>query len=82
MLAPFYKIVGNTGADVDEVSRVIIKEDKLGFGYNSKTKEFGMMEDMSVVDAARVTKSALKNAISVAISILSTDTIVSNKRAE
>ena len=82
LLAPFYKIVGNTGADVDEVSRVIIKEDKLGFGYNSKTKEFGMMEDMSVVDAARVTKSALKNAISVAISILSTDTIVSNKRAE
>jgi chaperonin GroEL len=79
---PFRRIVLNTGVDVEEVSRRIISENKVGFGYNAKNGEFGLMEAMGVVDAAKVTKSALKNAISVATTILSTNTIVSNKRAE
>lgn len=79
---PFRRIVLNTGVDVEEVSRRIISENKVGFGYNAKNGEFGLMEEMGVIDAARVTKSALKNAISVATTILSTNTIVSNKRAE
>ena len=47
-----------------------------GEGYNIKTGELGSMIEMGVVDPTLVTKSALRNAVSVASTILSTKTVV------
>ena len=50
------------------------------FGYDVKNKVFGDMYKMGVIDPAKVTKNALKNAVSVATTILSTNAIVTMKR--
>ena len=49
-----------------------------GCGVNLKTGEVGNMIEMGIVDPALVTKSALRNAVSVASTILSTKTIIHN----
>jgi chaperonin GroEL len=49
-----------------------------GYGMDFKTGECGNMIEMGVVDPALVTKSALRNAASVASTILSTKTIIHN----
>ena len=78
---PFLQILENAGIEnPDEFVHKICAEDA-GYGYNVKTKEFGDMIKMGIIDPAKVTKSALKNAISVATTILSTSTIISNIRA-
>jgi len=51
-------------------------KNKKGYGINLKTGEFGDMIKMGIVDPTLVTKSALKNAVSVASTILSTKTVV------
>ena len=78
---PFLQILENSGIEEpDSFVHKICAEDA-GYGYNVKTKEFGDMIKMGIIDPAKVTKSALKNAVSVATTILSTSTIISNIRA-
>jgi len=45
---------------------------------NVKTDELGDMFEMGIVDPLKVTKTALKNAVSVANTILTTNAIISN----
>ena len=52
-----------------------------GVGYNLKSGEFGNMIGMGVIDPLKVTRSALENAVSVAVTILSTDAIVTMARS-
>jgi len=68
--APLNQIMENAGVDYD----YSMVDD--GEGYNIKTGEFGDMIDMGIVDPTRVTISALQNAVSVAITILSTRAII------
>ena len=80
---PFRQILENAGIGDEtetEIVGLIALSDK-GTGYNVKTKEIGDMIKMGIIDPAKVTKSALKNAVSVATTILSTSTIISNIRA-
>ena len=51
-----------------------------GHGYNVKTGEKGDLIKMGVIDPLKVTRSALQNAVSVAITILSTNAIVTMAR--
>ena len=50
------------------------------FGLNIKTGEYGDMYKMGVIDPLKVTKSALQNAVSVAVTILSTNAIITMAR--
>lgn len=80
---PFRQILENAGVS-DEMETSIVATVALsdkGTGYNVKTQEIGDMIKMGIIDPAKVTKSALKNAVSVATTILSTSTIISNIRA-
>jgi len=52
----------------------------VGRGYNVKDKKTGDMVKMGIIDPAKVTKNALKNAVSVATTILSTNAIITNVR--
>ena len=78
--APFKTIVSNTGVDVTTIVPTIEDSKTNGFGYNAKTREFGMMEEMGIIDATKVTRNALKNAVSVAGTIMSTAAVISNIR--
>ena len=77
LLAPFYKILDNAGLDL---SKYLGKLDVWGEGVDAidgKTKD---MLKAGIIDPTTVTKEALKNAVSVAMTILSTDAVVSNVR--
>jgi chaperonin GroEL len=73
--APLRQIVQNAG---DEPSVVINKvlEGKGNFGYNAGTGEYGDMVEMGVLDPAKVTRSALQHAASIAGLMLTTDAMV------
>ena len=74
--APFITIMNNAGFQVIE------HPEKEGVGVNVVTgKEVNMVE-AGIIDPVLVTKSALKNAVSVAMTIVSADCVISNARAD
>ena len=75
LCAPLNQIMENCGESFD----YSMAPD--GDGYNLKTGEYGDMIEMGVIDPTRVTKSALQNAVSVAVTILSTQAIITLARA-
>ncbi len=72
---PLRQIVQNAG---DEPSVVVAKvlEGKGNFGYNASNGTYGDLVELGVLDPAKVTRSALQNAASVASLILTTDAMV------
>jgi chaperonin GroEL len=82
MSAPFSRIVENAGLDKVSVAQPIIDKDTDGFGYDVKNDKYGDMIKMGVIDPSKVTKSALKNAVSVATTILSTEVVITNMRQD
>ena len=55
---------------------------KEGYGCNVITGDFVKMVDSGIIDPVLVTKSALKNAVSVALTVMSADCVISNIRIE
>ena len=72
---PLRQIVDNAGAEPSVVLDKVI-EGGGSFGYNAATGEYGDMIAMGVLDPAKVTRSALQNAASIASLILTTDAMV------
>ncbi len=72
---PLRMIVSNAG---EEASVVVnkVSEGKGNFGYNAATGEYGDLVEMGVLDPAKVTRSALQNAASIASLMLTTDCAV------
>ncbi len=79
---PFYQIIKNAGLDIDEVEDEITKSDVYGYGLNLRTNEYGDMLKMGIIDPAKVTKDALRNAVSVATTILGAEVVVTNMRED
>jgi len=76
--APFNKILENAGIEATPEDIIIRKP---GYGLNVITgKTVGMIK-AGIIDPLLVTKSALRNAASVATTILSTDCVINNLRA-
>lgn len=75
--APFNKILDNAGIEV--IPQKILSME--GYGLNVITGEEVNMIEVGIIDPLLVTKSALKNAVSVATTILSTDCVINNLRA-
>ena len=73
--APFEVIMSNAGITKFEYPT------KKGYGYNVVTGEVVNMIKAGIIDPLLVTKSALKNAASVANTILATDCVINNLRA-
>ena len=53
-----------------------VKENRQGFGFNALTEEYVDMMEAGILDPAKVTRSALQNATSVAASLLTTESVV------
>ena len=79
---PVRKLAANSGEDagyiVNQIKDAIIKDPKTDYGYNAATGEMGSMIKFGVLDPAKVTKSALINAVSVGTMILTTDVLVTD----
>jgi len=82
LIAPIEQILTNAGEDVKEIRDKVCScaDVPKNYGYDVKNKVYGDMYEMGVIDPAKVTKNALKNAVSVATTILSTNAIVTMKR--
>lgn len=72
---PLKRIAENTGKN-GSVIIDLVKENLFEFGYNAELNKFGNMFEYGIVDPAKVTRSALQNAISIAGMILTTECIV------
>jgi len=68
-------IAANAGAEPSVVVNKVV-ENKGNFGYNAATGEYGDMLEMGVLDPAKVTRSALQHAASVAGLMLTTDCMI------
>ena len=75
--APLSQILDNAGVSACDVYANHID---FNLGYNLKTGEHGDLIKMGVIDPLKVTRCALQNAISVAVTILSTNAIVTMAR--
>ena len=77
---PLKQIIINSGKDPEQIIKLINLNDT-NVGYDVKNEVIGDMYKMGVIDPLKVTKNALKNAVSVATTILSTNAIVTHARA-
>ena len=75
--SPLFKIAQNAGM---EGSVIISKvcESKVGIGYDALADKYVDMVESGILDPAKVTRSALQNATSVASTLLTTESVVSN----
>ena len=79
LVAPFRQILVNAGKNPHEIEMGIFEK---GHGYDVKAEKFGDMMKMGIIDPTKVTKNALLNAVSVATTIMSTNAIITNIRAD
>ncbi len=75
---PLRQIVANCGGEGSIVVNKV-KESKGNFGYNAATDAYGDMLEMGVIDPAKVVRTALQNAASVAGLMLTTEALVAEK---
>jgi len=76
---PVKQIATNAGLEGGVVVERIRSENRAGFGLNAATDEFTDLLKAGVVDAAKVTRSALQNAASIAALFLTTEAVVAEK---
>jgi len=72
---PLRQIANNAGVEGSVIVNRV-REEKGNFGFNAATGEFGDMIAFGVIDPAKVTKFALRNAASVASMMLTTEAII------
>jgi len=75
---PIRMIAKNAGADSGWVLKKIEEAKDNDYGFNALTLEFGSMYKQGIVDPAKVVRSALENAASVATMILTTEALVTD----
>ena len=75
--APLYKIAQNAGMEGSVIISKV-KEGVVGTGYDALHDEYVNMVESGILDPVKVTRSALQNATSVASTLLTTESVVSN----
>ena len=77
--APLRQIAENSGVDGSVVAGKIRESDDLSFGFNAQTEEYGDMFAFGVIDPAKVVRTALQDAASVASLLITTEAMVADK---
>ena len=78
---PVRQIATNAGLEGAVILQKI-KSEKLGIGFNAAKEEYVDMKKEGIVDPTKVTRSALQNAASIASMILTTESVVTDKKEE
>ena len=77
---PVRQIAVNAGLEGSVIIDKIIRSRKVGYGFNAYTSEYVDMIPAGIVDPTKVTRSALQNAASVASMVLTTESLVADKK--
>jgi len=75
--APLYTIAENAGLEGSVIVNKV-RESKKGVGFNALTEQYVDMVEDGILDPAKVTRSALQNATSVASTLLTTESVVAS----
>src|SRR3989338_7980242 len=75
---PLKMIAANSGADAGWVLRKVEEAKGSDYGFDALTLEFGSMLKRGIIDPAKVVRSALENASSVAIMVLTTEALITD----
>ena len=75
--APLNKIATNAGLEGSVIINKV-KESAVGFGFDAYKEEYVDMVEAGILDPAKVTRSALQNACSVASTLLTTESVVAS----
>lgn len=75
---PLKGIARNAGADEGWVLRKVEEGTEADYGFNVMTMQFGSMLKAGIVDPAKVTRSAVQNAVSVGMMILTTEALIAD----
>ena len=75
---PVRQIAANAGLEGSVIVNEIVNENKVGYGFNFATSEYVDMFEAGILDPAKVTRSALQNASSVAAMVLTTESLVAD----
>ncbi|WP_299724042.1 chaperonin GroEL [uncultured Tateyamaria sp.] len=80
--APLRQIAENSGVDGSVVAGKIRESSDVTFGFNAQTEEYGDMFKFGVIDPAKVVRTALQDAASVAGLLITTEAMVADKPAK
>ena len=79
---PLRQIALNAGLEGSVIIDAINRKKTVGYGFDAYTESYGDMIKKGIVDPAKVTRSALQNAASVAAMVLTTESLVADKPEE
>ncbi len=79
--APLYHIAANAGLEGSVIINKV-RESEAGVGFDALKEEYVDMVNAGILDPAKVTRSALQNATSVASTLLTTESVVANIKEE
>ena len=77
--APLRQIADNAGVDGAVVAGKVRESTNTSFGFNAQTEEYGDMFKFGVIDPAKVTRTALEDAASVAGLLITTEAMIADK---
>ena len=77
--APLRQIAENSGVDGSVVAGKIRESTDLKFGFNAQTEEYGDMFKFGVIDPAKVVRTALEDASSIAGLLITTEAMIADK---
>ena len=77
---PVRQIAANAGFDGGVIVNEIAKSGKIGYGFDAYNEVYCDMMSAGIVDPTKVTRSALQNAASIASVILTTESVVADKK--
>ena len=80
--APIRQIAENAGLEGSVIIDKIRRARKVGYGFDAYNEKYVDMMDAGIVDPTKVTRSALENAASVASMVLTTESLVADKKEE
>ncbi len=80
--SPLRQIAENAGVDGAVVAGKVRESDDVTFGFNAQTEEYGNMFDFGVIDPAKVVRTALQDAASIAGLLITTEAMIADKPAK
>ncbi|MFV0401362.1 MAG: chaperonin GroEL [Oscillospiraceae bacterium] len=79
---PVRQIAENAGLEGSVIVNNILTTNKVGYGFDAQNEKYGDMIEFGIVDPAKVTRSALQNAASVAGMVLTTESLITDAKEE
>ncbi|MBP3627014.1 MAG: chaperonin GroEL, partial [Clostridia bacterium] len=80
--APIRQIAFNAGIEGSVIVDKIVNSGKVNFGFDAYSENYTDMIEAGIVDPTKVTRSALENAASVASMVLTTESLVADKKED